>query len=61
MITIISISVILIISFIMALRSVSHEMDVPKEIRNLRITKRKGIGGVILFLRDKIVHYSSSS
>lgn len=49
-----------IISFLLALRSVDKELSVPKELKNLKI-KRDKISGVILFLKKKIVHYSSSS
>lgn len=57
----ISIFAILIISFLLALRSAEHELSTPKEVTNLRISKREGISGVILFLKEKIVHYSSNS
>lgn len=52
---------ILILSFILAISSVKKELSVPEEIKKIRITKRKKLMGVILFLKDKIVHYSSDS
>lgn len=59
MILALSILIILIISIILAVRSVDHEMTIPKEVVNLKIRKDKKTSGVILFLRKKIVHYSS--
>ncbi len=49
---------LLIISFIQAVRSVEKELSVPLEVKKLKI-KRNKISGVILFLKKKIVHYSS--
>lgn len=57
----VSLIVIFLISFIWALRSVNQELSVPKEIRSIKITPRKKIRGVILFLKKKIIHYTSSS
>ncbi|OIO12727.1 hypothetical protein COV53_04705 [Candidatus Gottesmanbacteria bacterium CG11_big_fil_rev_8_21_14_0_20_37_11] len=53
--------IILIISFILALRSVNNELSTPPELKNLKIKKNKKITGVIIFLKEKIVHYSSES
>lgn len=61
MLLVISIAVIVIISVILAVRSVEHELSVPEEVSGLKITKRKQIAGVILFFKKRIVHYSSSS
>lgn len=52
--------VILVISFILALRSLGEEMSVPDEVKNLRIRKDRGVSGVILFLKEKILHYVQS-
>lgn len=46
--------IILLISFILALRSLK-ELRVPHEVQKL-IRKGK-TSGVILFLREKIIHY----
>lgn len=61
MIILISIIVIFIISFLMAIRSADHELSVPKEVSGLKIEKKKKMNGVILFLKEKIIHYSSDS
>jgi len=54
-------AIIFIISLVLALRSVDKELTVPEEIRKLKVSKKKGLSGVILFLKEKIVHYSSTS
>ncbi len=61
MIILISALVIIIISFLMAIRSADHELSVPKEVSKLKIGKKKNMNGVILFLKEKIIHYSSDS
>lgn len=55
-----SILIILTISIILAVRSVEHELSIPKEVSDLKITKNAPLSGVILFLKKKIVHYTSS-
>lgn len=50
--------IIFVISFILAIRSMS-DFDIPKEIKYLLDSKR--IKGTIVFFRDKIKHYSSTS
>lgn len=59
MIIIISAVVLLVISFVMALRSL-HELEMPPEVRKLMHRKKTSVGGVILFLQKKIIHYSKS-
>lgn len=49
---------LLILSFIIALRSMK-DLEIPEEIRRM-IASRK-IKGTILFLKNKITHYSSAS
>lgn len=61
MIVAVSLIVVLLISFILAIRSVNQELSVPKEVRAIKITRKKKISGVILFLKKKIIHYASSS
>lgn len=57
-----SITIILIVSFFLAIRSVNRELSVPEEVKNIKIVKKiKGFSGVILFLKEKIIHYSSTS
>ncbi len=59
---ILSIIILLIVSFFLAIRSVNRELSVPEEVKNIKIVRKiKGFSGVILFLKEKIVHYSSSS
>lgn len=60
MIILISAIVLAIISVILAVRSVEHELSVPSEVVKLKIP-RKTVSGVILFFRRKIVHYTSKS
>lgn len=61
MIILISALVLFIVSFLMAIRSADHELSVPKEVAKLKIEKKKKMNGVILFLKEKIIHYSSDS
>lgn len=53
--------ILFIISVFLAVRSVDRELAVPLEIKKLKIPRKKKISGVILFLKEKIVHYSSKS
>jgi len=48
---------ILILSLILALRSLK-DLEPPKEVKNL-MRKNKNLSGVILFLKEKVRHYSS--
>lgn len=50
---------ILIVSFILAFRSMK-DFDLPQEVIKL-MNKNKAVKGTIIFLRGRIVHYSSSS
>lgn len=56
-----SIAVILILSFILAIRSVKKELSVPDEVKNMQVRQRlaQPLSGSIVFFREKIVHYSS--
>lgn len=56
-----SILVIAIVSIILAVKSAGHELSVPREVSSLKIEKKKSTFGVILFLKKKIIHYSSES
>lgn len=53
--------IILIISFILALKAVREELSVPHEVKKIKIKKSKEWYGAILFLKKKIIHYSSKS
>ncbi len=55
-----SILIILTISIILVVRSVEHELSVPKEVADLKTRNNAPLSGVILFLKKKIVHYTSS-
>ncbi|OGF99165.1 hypothetical protein A2Y99_04980 [Candidatus Gottesmanbacteria bacterium RBG_13_37_7] len=61
MIVWVSIAVIFIFSFVLAIKASEKELLPPEEIRSIHITKKKKISGVILFLKQKIIHYSSDS
>lgn len=45
----------------MAILSVKKEMNVPDDVKNIKIRKGNGLGGVILFFKRKAVHYSADS
>lgn len=60
MFTVLSIIIILIISLILAVNAAKSELSVPEEVKKIKIKKRKKLFGVILFLKEKIIHYSSS-
>lgn len=53
--------IIFFISLIMAILSVKKEMIVPEDVKNIKIRKGNGLGGVILFFKRKVVHYSADS
>jgi hypothetical protein len=53
--------IIFLISFLWAFISLNRELSVPDEVKDIKITKRKKIFGVILFLKKKIIHYTSES
>jgi len=53
--------IILLISFLWALRDARTEMSVLKNLNKIKIKKKRKIAGVILFLRKKIIHYTSES
>lgn len=57
----VSVIILFLISFILAVRSARTELIPPREVNNLKITKKNKISGVILFLKKKIVHYKISS
>lgn len=54
-------TVILIISFILAIGDVYKEKAVLDSVKKLKIKKKRIIAGVILFMKKKISHYSSDS
>ena len=58
--TVISIITIFLISLFLAVNAVKSELSVPEEVKKIKIKKRKKLFGVILFLKEKIIHYSSS-
>ncbi|OGF98936.1 hypothetical protein A3D78_04810 [Candidatus Gottesmanbacteria bacterium RIFCSPHIGHO2_02_FULL_39_14] len=53
--------IILIISLLLAISESRRELSVPKQIAKIKIKKQKKLSGVILFLKEKIIHYSSDS
>ena len=52
---------IFLVSLILAIFSVKKEMTVPIEVKSIKIRKQNVFGGVILFFRRKVVHYSAGS
>jgi hypothetical protein len=59
---IIPVSIILfVISFLMAIRSLRHEFTTPKEVVHMKIKKKGGVSGSILFLKSKVIHTSENS
>jgi hypothetical protein len=59
MIVAISIVIILLISVILAVIESGRELSVPKELEGMKISKKNNISGVIIFLKNKVIHYSS--
>ncbi len=59
---IVIILVIFMVSFILAYRQLS-ELTIPKEIKDVvaAFKKKSQVWGIIVFLKDKINHYSSWS
>ena len=58
--TIINVIIIFFVSLILAIYAAKSELSVPEEVKKIKIKKRKKLFGVILFLKEKIIHYSSS-
>lgn len=58
MILFISIGILLLISFVLAIHALS-ELDTPKEVKRLIRERKSKISGVIVFFKRKIVHYQS--
>ncbi|MBI2616806.1 hypothetical protein HYW55_01575 [Candidatus Gottesmanbacteria bacterium] len=61
MILLIAVIVIFVVSFFLAYKAMKKELGTPPEVENLKISRKKNIGGVILFLKKKIIHYSSDT
>lgn len=61
MILIVSSTIIFLVSFILAIRSVKKELSIPDEVQGMHARQRIAHpqSGAIMFLREKIVHYSS--
>ncbi|TSC54085.1 MAG: hypothetical protein LiPW16_158 [Microgenomates group bacterium LiPW_16] len=48
---------ILVVSFILALRTLP-ELEVPKEVKEaVNKARQKRVSGIFLFFRDKVLHY----
>ncbi len=58
-----SLAVIFVISLFLAIRDADRELGIPEEVKKIRIAKGKqnSFRGVILFLKKKIIHYSSGA
>ncbi|MBM3284022.1 hypothetical protein FJY90_07335 [Candidatus Gottesmanbacteria bacterium] len=59
MIILISAVIIFIISLLLAIKSVASEFSAPAEVKGIKISGKKKLSGVILFLKKKIIHYTS--
>lgn len=59
MVLIFSVIVLFVLSLLLAYRAMKAELSVPLEVKDLKIKRKEHIQGVILFLRKKIIHYSS--
>lgn len=53
--------IILFISILMSVKAVRSELTIPDAVKKIKIRKKKGLSGVILFLKKKVTHYSSGS
>ena len=56
-----TVGIILVVSFFWALKEVNKELSIPEKVKKIKIRKKKGLSGTILFLKEKIIHYSSES
>lgn len=54
-------AIIFLLSLILALRSAERELSIPESVKKIRIRKRPKFSGVILFLKEKVIHHSSAS
>lgn len=54
-------TIILTISFILAIGDAYKDKAVSDSVKKLKIKKKRIIAGVILFMKKKISHYSSDS
>jgi len=61
MILLLAVIFIFIVSFILAIRAADKELSVPREVKNIKVKRKHGISGAIIFLKEKIIHYSSKS
>ena len=61
MVIILSAVIIFLFSVILAIVSSEKELVVPDEVKKMSVGKKRGLSGVILFMKNKIVHYVSSS
>ncbi|MCJ7740383.1 hypothetical protein MUP32_03640 [Candidatus Microgenomates bacterium] len=63
MIIIVCLSVIFIVSLFWAIKDADRELGIPEEVKKIKIVKRdqNSFRGVILFLKKKIIHYSSDA
>lgn len=60
MIFLLSVVTIFFTSLFLAVYGLKKEWSVPEEVKKIKINKkRRGLSGVILFLKEKIVHYTS--
>lgn len=53
--------IFIFVSIILAVRDAKEELSIPNSIKNIKIKRKKGISGAIVFLKEKISHYSSDS
>lgn len=62
MIDILSIVTIFLVSLFLAIKASKKELAIPDEVKNIKISRNEGkLSGVIIFLKEKIIHYSSRS
>lgn len=53
--------ILIFVSIVLAVRDAKEELAIPNSIKNIKIKQKKGISGTIVFLKEKISHYSSDS
>lgn len=53
--------IIFLVSFFWAIKSVKKELTVPEEVARIKIPRSKKWFGVVIFLKNRIVHYTSVS
>lgn len=52
--------IILTVSVILAIRAAHKELSVPEEVKRIKVPRGGRLYGVVVFLKNKVLHYSSA-